>query len=168
MHQTCVPRVIQHKKHGIMTCSEGVVSINKWLQWCSRCLSLFELSGFHTQKKRTLWSLTLSFHQNLNNFTCQFNTQGPPQPQLRLQSSGWWYTPESKCVHILSLVLLGKMLEQCVIASRPRSQAKYVGKASFANLCSCCCQQHHGQRHPPGTLLASVVSRSCGFPVEMW
>lgn len=129
------------------------------------CLSF---QAFTYKKKRTLWSLTVSFHQNLNNFTCQFNTQGPPQPQHWLQSSGWWYAPESKCVHILSLVLLGKMLEQCVIASRPRSQAKYVGKASFANHCSCCCQQHHGQCHPPGTLLASVVSRSCGFPVEMW
>lgn len=56
--------------------------------------------------------------------------------------------------------------EQRLAASCSRSQAKYVGKVKFANLCSCSCQQHHGQHHPPGTPLASVVFRSAGFPVE--
>lgn len=97
-----------------------------------------------------------TFSQKLNHFIRQFNTQG--SPQFRLQSSGWWYEPESECVHITyclwswpAVEKLGKIVELRLVASRPKSQAKYEGKASFANLCSCCCQQHHGQRHPPGT-----------------
>lgn len=107
-------------------------------------VTLFELSGFRIHKKKTLLYFNSTPKNSLN-------------LGVQLQSSRWWYEPESKCVHIQSLVLVCETVEQ-IMKAKQVSPVPAIAAAANSTMADIT---------PPGTLLASVVSRSCGFPVEM-
>lgn len=68
---------------------------------------MFQLTGFHTHThtKKTLLYFNSTPKNSLN-------------LGVQLQSSRWWYEPESKCVHIQSLVLVCKTVEQIMKAKQ--------------------------------------------------
>lgn len=63
---------------------------------------------------------------------------------------------------------LGEMAGRHRAARRPNGVSKYEGIASFANPCSRCCQQHHGQRpHPFNPAPSRHPAGICGIQ-RLW